>query len=124
MMKFIDGPAGGQVLQLRRAPLLLRVVEEPAFEEGKPSKWDALDQLSDSPRMTERVHVYRLNGEAQSVHLCIRGKNRRAGGWYQIGEYVYHDRQPDRDTGRQMVKWRAWAVEEQRRLRMGQADPS
>lgn len=28
MMKFIDGPAAGQTLAIRRAPILLRVVRE------------------------------------------------------------------------------------------------
>lgn len=41
MITFRDGPAAGQVLQLRRVPVLLRVVC------SSRGNWDALDQLAE-----------------------------------------------------------------------------
>lgn len=43
MSNFIDGPAKGVHLSLRRSPMFLRAVCEPN------GKWDALDQLTDTP---------------------------------------------------------------------------
>ena len=45
MTRFLDGPAAGVLLALRRAPLYLRVVYHAKREEP----WDALDQLADVP---------------------------------------------------------------------------
>lgn len=47
MTTFIDGPAKGQTLMLRRNPVYLIVTEENG-------KFDALDQLEDAPKPTEK----------------------------------------------------------------------
>lgn len=110
MSTFIDGPAKDETLMLRRAPHFLRVVHN-----GK-GEWDALDQLHDKPTADEQIYVYRLQGEATRLHLCVRGKNRGASGWYERGEYVLHDPQPSDEVMRDNDRWQAWAVEEYRRL--------
>lgn len=54
MTRFIDGPAEGVTLMLKRTPVYLRVVR------NRQGKWDALDQLDDSPASDEEIFVYRL----------------------------------------------------------------
>lgn len=99
MVKFLDGPAEGQVLALRRAPLLLRVVRDQAGE------FDALDQLEDEPREGEAITVYRRIGEAARVHL----KMRKGSGWYQLAEYRVLPVQPLDQVARRREGWQAWA---------------
>jgi hypothetical protein len=53
MSKILDGPAAGAFLSLGRSPYFLRVVRKPG------GKWDALDQLDDTPEPDEEIHVYR-----------------------------------------------------------------
>jgi hypothetical protein len=62
--RFIDGPAAGTVLSLKRSPLFLRAVQDPL-----DGKWDALDQLDDAPRPGERIVVYRKTEDRGMVHL-------------------------------------------------------
>lgn len=68
MVIFLDGPAAGQQLLLRRAPPLLRVVVD-----GATGKLDALDQLDDDPEVGEIIHVYQRAGDSEAVFLCSRG---------------------------------------------------
>lgn len=103
MTKFLDGPAAGKVLDLRRAPLLLRVVID------RRGNVDALDQVDDVPHAGETIHVYRLQGPPQRVHLCIRGKGRSGSGWREIGEYALNSEQPADEVARDNRRWRAWA---------------
>lgn len=82
---FFGGPADGKNLMLRRAPALLRVTTNRLTLEI-----DGLDQPGDEPEPVEDVHVYKLRGgKAGRVHLCYRGKNRAASGWYATGEYDF-----------------------------------
>lgn len=97
MVKFLDGPAAGECLALRRAPSLLRVVKGPR-------EWDALDQLNDVPKRNERVYAYRLKGKALPVRLNARG----CCGWYQLADYIYEADQPADAVMRDTVKWREW----------------
>lgn len=53
---FLDGPGKGQGLNLKRAPLFLRLVVKP------DGRIDALDQLEDRPADEERLYAYRLQG--------------------------------------------------------------
>lgn len=105
MIRFLDGPAEGQVLWLRRIPmpLFLRVVQSEA------GTWDALDQLDDKPEPDEAIYVYILSGPQGSMHLCVRGKDRRAGGWHPTAEYRMHEEQPPDATKRDTAAWQAWA---------------
>lgn len=104
MIRFLDGPAAGQVLQLRRAPRFLRVVQTS-------KGWDALDQLDDAPEPGELVHVYALIGRTGSVHLD--GRNAKTGkrwsGTYITGDYRHFDQQPDDATARNNALWQHWA---------------
>jgi hypothetical protein len=99
MTTFTDGPAKGEVLALRRAPLLLRVVQSAVKGE-----WDALDQLADTPTPREKVHVYRRVGKAQWVFW-------RPGGRFAWASYSYEPVQPPADVTRDTAAWQAWATE-------------
>jgi len=102
MNTFLDGPAAGVILQVRRTPILLRVVL------GLSGKWDALDQPDDSPTPDEQVFVYILTEAPLNYHLCIRGKNRAAAGWYQAGKYKLLVPQPPESSVRSNQKWSEW----------------
>lgn len=97
MSRFLDGPAEGQSLLLRRAPKLLRVVRSDAGD------LDALDQLADTPKVDETITVYERVTAPSTVHIKMRC------GWYQIAEYRQTSRQPDDATARSTAAWRAWA---------------
>jgi hypothetical protein len=100
MIRFLDGPAEGQTLLLKRAPDLLRAVLKP------DGRWDALDQLHDTPASNERIVVYRRHGAAHSVHVNM---GRNGSGFYALAEYHVVDPQPSDDEVRATVAWRAWA---------------
>ena len=102
MIKFLDGPAADVVLALRRAPVLLRVVRGPR------GKWDALDQLDDTPEPNETIFVYRVVGTPTWVHFCCRGKGKRESGVYWSGEYRLLDFQPTDEQMRTNEAWAAW----------------
>lgn len=82
MTRFIDGPAEGQSLSLKRAPVFLRVVFNHTTE-----TWDALDRLEDEPELGEDVHVYWLNSKPGICHLHSRKPG--ASGWFTIAEYKH-----------------------------------
>jgi hypothetical protein len=103
MVTFRDGPAKGQTLMLRRAPVLLRAVVTPAGE------WNALDLLEDTPAEDEAVTVYVRATPATAVHLLVRGRGgRREGGWYQSAEYRIFEEQPAPVITRDNTMWREW----------------
>jgi hypothetical protein len=101
MTSFIDGPAKGKTLMLKRSPKYLRVVIDEA------GKVDALDQLHDSPGENERVFAYRVHGEIGSVHLNM-GRGR--GGFYPLAEYRLIPTQPADSVLRKNEAWRAWTI--------------
>ena len=100
--RFVDGAARGITLELRRAPIFLRVTKDP---EGK---YDALDQLEDEPLESETITVYCLTGDLTTAHLCYRGKDRAKSGWYQLARYQLRPEQPPDATLRDTEAWRAW----------------
>lgn len=103
MSRFLDGPAAGTDLLIRRAPTFLRVVIDPQ------GKVDALDQLEDEPGDDERIYVYRLEPGTRSVtFLCYRGKDRGRSGRYEIGDYRYVQG-VDESVLRTREAWREWA---------------
>jgi hypothetical protein len=102
MSRFIDGPAAGVQLQLRRAPLMLRVVQ------NAQGKWDALDQPTDDANADEKIFVYRLTEKPTTYHLLVRGKNRGAGGWFMDGTYRLLVPQPDDVDVRLNGAWDRW----------------
>lgn len=104
MTRFIDGPAAGQILNIKRLPLMLRVVQDSLTGE-----WDALDQLADVPNPSERIYVYRLDGQPSVAFVDFRGKSgRREGCRMLIGKYRLWPVQPAEDVLRSIPDWQAW----------------
>lgn len=105
MITFLDGEAAGQTLMLRRAPKLLRVVK------SSRGNWDALDQLNDQPKPTEKIFVYerRDDLEVSTYHLCIRGKGKGGSGYYYRASYSVFPEQPADALIRTTDAWRSWA---------------
>lgn len=97
----MDGPAAGLGLDLRRAPLYLRLVREG-------DKWDALDQLDDEARDNETIHVYEAATQPSSVFACGRGRG-AAGGRYEYAVYRHVDVDVEALGLREADTWRAWA---------------
>lgn len=106
MTKFLNGPASGVVLGLRRAPKYLRVVRDRFAVE---SKWDALDQLTDRPEPNEEVFAYRLVEYRGHAHICRRPTG---GGYFAMAEYAYVELQPPVDVLRNTAKWQQWAEDQ------------
>lgn len=101
-MNFLDGPAAGTNLDLKRAPRFLRVVIDC------DGTVDALDQLNDAPKPTEAIHVYRRQGPPARYHvLCTP---RRLSGWHLTADYRLSAAQPDDATARDQHAWREWAA--------------
>lgn len=111
---FRDGPAAGASLDLRRAPVMLRVVVGPR------GKVDALDQLDDVAEPNERIFVYRLDGGVQHFH--IKSSRRGESGWRVSAHYrqhLFHPPPPPDEVLRDNRRWVAWCLEHRDRL-----DPS
>ncbi len=102
MITFLDGPAEGARLNLRRAPIFLRVVLDASGE------IDALDQLDDEPRPTEAIHVYSRTGPPSRGIACTRGHGCHP---FVVAEYRYWQGQPSEDVLRNTEKWQAWCLE-------------
>lgn len=100
MTRFVDGPAAGKTLLLKRAPLFLRAVQTASGE------WDALDQLDDEPQAGEHIYVYQRSGPPLRAHINF---GRRGCGFFEGGEYRLAAAQPPDDVLRDRVSWRAWA---------------
>lgn len=107
MTSFTDGPAKDKVLQLKRAPVFLRVVI-------KGDTVDALDQVDDKPEPDETIHVYMRDGQAGFVHLDGRDAKtgKRWGKTFATAEYKLYDVQPDDATLRDRAKWQEWCAAE------------
>lgn len=100
MIRLLDGPAAGQTLMLKRAPRFLRVVRGPS------GKWDALDQLDDTPNDDETITVYARGAEKPGVvHLNM---GRLGGGFYVLAYYRHHPAQPAEWQMRETSAWQAW----------------
>lgn len=104
MTSFLDGPAKGKSLMLKRSPLFLRVVV-------KGGEWDALDQVADEPAQEETVHVYERTLNQGSVHLLLRGNAKAASGFYARAHYRLHDHPPAERTLRSSKLWQTWCRE-------------
>jgi hypothetical protein len=100
MTIFNGGPASGKVMNLRRAPLFLRVTETGG-------KYDALDQLSDAPRPEEKLFAYRRVGEPGAIHIRARGGG---GGFFALATYLLVTPQPADEAMRTATAWQAWCV--------------
>jgi len=101
MTTFLDGPAAGVVLGLKRAPVLLRVVRAVGGD------WDALDQLTDSAAPDEAITVYARASEPFSAHVNM---GRKGCFWFESAEYRVLAVQPADAAVRTNAAWRAWAT--------------
>lgn len=101
MTHFQDGPAKDQHLMLKRAPRFLRVVEQDG-------QWDALDQITDTPRPREKVHAYEIVGVPGMCHVNIAGGR---GGMFVAALYAHCPVQPSDAEMRGIENWRAWCEE-------------
>lgn len=97
MTLFMNGPANDQRLALRRSPRFLRVVTAAG-------KWDALDQLDDTPASGEKIYAYEIIEGPFVVHLRRRG----GGGVYSAATYRYIEDQPSDEIMRAAGDWRQW----------------
>jgi len=97
MIEFLDGPAAGVALRLMRAPVCLRAVCSPA------GNWDALDQLTDTPRPRERVYVYVCVTDV--ARYCIRSSQRAVSGFYLAARYRHY---PDAPSFADNAAWQRW----------------
>lgn len=98
MTTFVDGPAKGQRLRLKRAARFLRVVEANG-------KWDALDQVTDSPRPEEKLYAYEITGQPGMMHVDAAGGR---SGWYPIASYRIGTDQPADAEMRITEGWQQW----------------
>jgi hypothetical protein len=96
--RFEDGPAKGTILQLHRAPFFLRVTESGG-------KFDALDQLEDTPRPDEKLHAYKAHGERGMCHIRASGGR---SGFYAIATYKLVEPQPTDAQMRDNAAWSEW----------------
>lgn len=108
MTHFLDGPAQGKTLMLKRTPKYLRVVVDAKGD------IDALDQLEDVPRPEESVFAYRLHEHKGAVHLNTgRGPG---GGFYQACDFKLIPNQPADAVLRSTKAWQQWTVETEARI--------
>lgn len=110
MTTFLDGPAKGQHLMLKRKVRFLRVVEGIG---GVGGKWDALDMPDDVPAQSEKLYAYEAVGNGGMCHIN-RGGGR--GGFYSMQDYKFIEDQPDDATMRDNAKWVAWVEARAERL--------
>lgn len=111
MTTFTDGPAAAIQLNITRTPIFLRVVHDTATDQ-----WDALDQLADTPKPTEEIHVYRIEGEPmRGFWDGTDGRGRRTGGMFVHATYRLNGNQPDDVTARDAELWKQWCYAEHRK---------
>lgn len=112
MIRFLGGPAAGVTMQLRRAPLFLRVtqtLEAGPAEAENGYGFDALDMLGDEPNRSESVTVYKREGPRTVVHIDFaRGRKRNCSGWYVVATYRHFDAPPGEEVLRNTAAWQAW----------------
>ncbi|MFN7019859.1 MAG: hypothetical protein ACK4WH_00850 [Phycisphaerales bacterium] len=108
MVKFLDGPAAGVALMLRRAPVFLRVVL------SAHRTWDALDQPEDLPTRSETVFVYVLTDRPTAVH--IKMARRSQSGFYAQAVYQHVRAHVPPASVRDAESWREWVESNTARL--------
>lgn len=104
MTRFLDGPAAGHTLWLKRAPLFLRVTITPN------GHVDALDQLDDFSLPDERIHVYRREGKGGTLHIKTTNKGALKSGTYATADYAYVTDGPADAVMRDNDQWREWVT--------------
>lgn len=86
---------------LRRLPLFLRVVISG-------TEIDALDQINDTPRADETVHVYVRQPGAMQNAIHLNTGRKPGGGWFARAEYKLSPTQPSDEEVRSTKAWRQW----------------
>jgi len=109
---FLDGPAMNVSLNLARAPVFLRVVQDQ-----KTQKWDALDQIADQPKDDEAISMYVLDGDVSYGIACSRDKNGSHCRRFWMAEYRYYSQQPTQEELRDYDFWAEWTQEQWGKLR-------
>lgn len=109
MSTFLNGPAADVSLVIRRAPLYLRAVQS-----AKKGEWDALDQLNDEPKPKEKVFAYRKIRDVMKGFMDgqTKGGGRRTGTYFEHGEYVFVEPQPNDEIMRSREKWQEWCFQQ------------
>ena len=116
MTRFLDGPAAGAQLLLRRAPLFLRVTQNPR------GRFDALDQVADDPQADETISVYQRVTAPTSFHVDgYRRKEGRIAEWFQGADYRAVAPTPDERILRNRELWQLWC---RQRKAQEEASPS
>lgn len=101
---FVDGPAAGKQLSLRRAPKYLRVA---MWEE----EIDALDQLDDVPNAAEKHVAYARASEPMTIHVDRNERGRHVGEWHLVADYYVVTDQPTAAVMADNALWRKWCVD-------------
>lgn len=94
MARFLNGPAKGVSMDLRRCPNYLRLVNVSLGRSANAPRrgWDGLDQPDDEPHGFEDwLEVYRLkDGTFGQTFACVRGKGGAASsGAWESGDYLH-----------------------------------
>jgi hypothetical protein len=103
VITFLDGPAKGVELALRRVPKYLRVVRSCR------GKWDALDQLDDEPRPREQIFVYVRRDDLPQSKMFVRASKRSLSGVWFTCSYTFLQEQPEDFNVRTTWMWQQWA---------------
>ncbi len=101
MTIFLNGPMKRAHLRLKRAPIYLRGTESNG-------KFDALDQVGDSPRDDEKVFAYKMLGKPSWCHV---NASIGQGGIFMCAEYELIVPQPTEEIMRKNSAWRNWVEE-------------
>ena len=118
MIKLLDGPAAGIVLNCKRSPRYLRVVESPGMAPSS-HRWDALDQLGDMPKPHETIHVYQWTKHVDcgAIHVYGVRNGSRFGEWRASAADHYRHlgwlSEELRESFRDNAAWRAWCIRQQ-----------
>jgi hypothetical protein len=111
VIRFINGPAAGVDIDLRRAPIMLRVVR------SRYGNWDALDQPHDEAQSTESIYVYRMIGQANWYHC--RSSKRSISGFHATATYEFLPEQPPDHCIRTTKAWAEWCDSNKEQLLEG-----
>lgn len=107
MLTFVDGPAAGKTISLRRAPRFLRITRRRFLlgMEDPGEEFDGLDQPGDVARHDESLYAYETKKLEGRAHMRFSGKAKSASGIYDIAEYRFIEPQPADDImhGRRQV---------------------
>lgn len=119
MTTFVDGPAKGKTMNLRRAVVFLRVTRKRFALEMQPEphtkadQFDALDQPEDTPADGEELFCYLNTGKRNGAcHMRFGGKDKHRSGFYVMAEYALYPDQPPDAIMRDNARWREWCGHE------------